>query len=299
MIVRTDIAKSLEYGAKAQFLEGRGLWTPTRDLIAESVTSSGKEETYVGLDDPPMPREAVDQVVPRGLAERDITIVNKDWETTIAITHNAINDDRVGHVLPWMRKAGMRFEQHMDKRCWLALNSGDAATYGLCYDGNEFFDAAHADANAEYTTAQGNIGTTTLTLDGFNTIWIAAQGILDSRGEVLEVPLDLLSVSPTNRVMAANITDNENAFDTGNREINPFTGEFRYHWTPYFDTNAWVLSSTMPGFKPIIFQLRQAPELVVWDDNMVAMGGGVRYMKWSARYDLGYSNWRYAYLGKT
>jgi len=300
MIVRTDIAKSLEYGAKAQFLEGRNLWTPTRELIADPVTSTGKDETYVGLDDPPMPREAVDQVVLRGLAERGITIVNKDWETTLPVSHNAINDDRVGHVVPWMKKAGMRFEQHMDKLCWQALNGGDGTTYGLCYDGNEFFDAAHADANAEYTTAQGNLGTTALDLDGFNTIWIAAQGIKDSRGEYLEIPFDLLSVSPTGMTVAAQICNNEMAYDTGNREVNPFNGKFRYHDSVHFDSTAWVLSCTLPGFKPIIFQLREAPKLEpVWDDRSVAFEGGVRYFKFSARYWLGFSNWRYAFMGKT
>ena len=299
MITRTDIAKSLEYGVKAAFLEGRDLWTPTRDLIAEPATSTGKEETHVGLADPPMPVEAVDQVQVRGLKERYITIENKDWETTLAITHNAINDDRVGHVVPWMRKAGTRFEQHMDKRCWQALNGGDGDAYGLCYDGQYFFDTDHVDEGAEYVTAQSNLGTTTLTLDGFNTIWIAAQGILDSRGEYLEIPFDLLTVSPTLMTVAAQICNNENAYDTGNREVNPFNGKFRYHHSAHMGAASWAISCTLPGFRPIIFQLRQKPELVVWDDHMVAMGSGIRYMKWSARYEIGYANWRYAYLGKT
>lgn len=299
MIFRTDIAKSLEYGAKASFLEGRNLWTPTRDLIADAAPqSTGKDETYVGLGDPPMPVENKGELQVRGLHERHITIENKDWEVTLAVTHNAINDDRVGHLVPWMRKAGMRFEQHMDKRCWQALNGGDGSTYGLCYDGNEFFDTQHADSGAEYTTVQSNLSTTTLDLDGFNTVWKLAAVLKDSRGEYLEVPFDLLTVSQTNRVVAAQITDNEQAYDTGNREMNPFTGEFRHHWTPHFDTNAWVISCTLAGFRPIIFQLREGPTLTVWDDEN-APEGGVRYFKWFSRYEVGYSNWRYAFMGKT
>lgn len=299
MIVRSDIAKSLEYGGKAQFLEGRSLWPITRNLIADPVPSTGKEETYLGLDDPPMPVEAVDRVQVRGLAERYITIVNKGWETTIGVSHDAINDDRVGHVAGWMRKAGSRFEQHMDARCWKALDGGDGTTYGSCYDGYEMFDASHADAKAEYTTAQSNLGTTTLSLDGFNTIYIAARKLRDSRGEFIEVPYDLLSVPVDLMTVAAQICDNENAYDTANREVNPFNGKFRYHSTPYMGTTSWVISSTLPGFKPIIFQLREAPRLEVWDDHSVAFEGGVRYFSWKARYDVGYANWRYAYMGKT
>lgn len=299
MIARSDIAKSLEYGVKAAFLEGRNLWTPTRDLIAESVTSSGKEETYVGLADPPMPVEAVDQAQVRGLKERHITITNKNWEATLAITHNAINDDRVGHVVPWMRKAGMRFEQAMDKRCWAALNAGDASTYGLCYDGQYFFDDDHVDKGAEYVTAQANLGTTTLDLDGFNIIRIAALALLDSRGEYQEVPYDLLTCSPTLMPVASQICNNEHAYDTGNREMNPFNGKYRYHESQHMGTTSWVISCTLPGFKPIIFQLRQSPQLVVWDDHMTVMEGGIRYMQWTARYELGYANWRYAFMSKT
>ena len=46
MIFRTDIAESLKYGAKAAFLEGRNLWTPTRELIANSADSTGKDADY-------------------------------------------------------------------------------------------------------------------------------------------------------------------------------------------------------------------------------------------------------------
>ena len=299
MIFKTDVAKHLEYGGRAQFLEGSRAWPSKRSTIAAEVSSSGDKETYVGLGEHPMPVEALDQVKVRGLSERSIEITNKDWEVTLAVSHNTINDDRVGNVLPWMRSAGLRFEEHMDKLAFLALNGGDGTTYGSCYDGYELFDTLHADAKAEYTTAQSNLGTSTLTLDTFNSIWVLAKALMDSRGEVVDMPFDLLTVSPSLKTVAAQICDNVQAYDTANREINPFSGEFRYQVSPHFDSAAWVISCSVLPEKPVILQMRQRPELVIWDDESVAAQGGIRYFKWSARYQVGYGDWRTAYMGKT
>ena len=299
MIVRTDIAKSLEYGGRAQFLEAARAWPSNRALIASPATSAGKEETYIGLGAHPMPVKARGEVQVRGLNEKGITIVNEDWEVTLGVSHNAINDDRVGHVLPWMSSAGMRFEQHMDKRCFQALDAGDAATYGLCYDGNEFFDAAHADSGAEYTTAQSNVGALTLNLDNLNTTWVLAKALKDARGEFVDMPFDLLVVGPALMVVASQICDNNLAYDTANREINPYEGQFRYIVNPNMSATAWVIACSLLPEKPIIFQLREAPKMTVWDDETIAQGGGLRYLKWTARYEVGYADWRTAYMGNT
>lgn len=299
MIVRTDIAKSLEYGGRAQFLEAARAWPSNRALIASPATSTGKQETYIGLGAHPMPVKARGEAQVRGLNEYGITIVNEDWEVTLGVFHNAINDDRVGHVLPWMRSAGMRFEQAMDKRCFQALDGGDGSTYGLCYDGNEFFDTAHKDVGAEYTTNQANLGTSTLTLDNFNTIWVLAKALKDARGEFVDMPFDLLIVPPALMVMASQLCDNNLAYDTANREINPYEGKFRYIVNPNMGSASWVISCSLLPEKPIIFQLREAPKLTVWDDDMVVQEGGIRYFKWTARYEVGYGDWRISYMGKT
>ena len=299
MIVRSDIAKSLEYGSKAQFLEGRESWPIQRSLISSEAVSTGKEEVYVGLGAHPMPVEAVDEVRVRGLTERTITVTNKGWEVTLGVSHDAINDDRVGHVLPWMRSAGMRFEQHMDQRVFKALNGGDSTTYGKCYDTQDFFDSDHADVGADYTTSQDNEGASVLTLDSFNTAWVAAKAFKDDRGEYVNVPYDLLVVPPALKTVAAQICDNEKAYDTGNNEVNPYSGEFRYIVNPELDATAWYITCSLLPSKPIIFQVRQQPELTIWDDENVAFEGGFRYFKWYARYEVGYGDWRLAYQGNT
>ena len=299
MIVRTDIANHLEYGVRSQFLSGRNSWPSARGLISTEQPSGGKKETYVGLGAAPFPRLAEDQVVVLGLNERSIEIENLGWYTTVGVTHDAINDDRVGELLDWMLSAGGRFEQHKDERVFAALDGGDGTTYGQCYDGLEFFDTLHFDKSAEYQTVQSNLGTLALTLTNFNTIWVAAMAFKDNRGKFEKIPFNLLTVPPALKVLAANICNNNQAYDTANNEINPFSTDFAFHVDPNMGSTAWVISSTLLPTRPIIIQTRSDPVLSMWDDESQAYEGGVRFFKWYGRYNVGYGDWRQAYMGKT
>lgn len=296
-IYREDIAQHLEYGVRTGFLKGQNTYTPMRSAIAAETTSTGKKEDYADLGTIPMPVETADLPTVRGTHEVSITVTNKDWDITIAISHNAINDDRVGNLDMWARQAGRNFERHMDKLCFLALNAGDGSTYGLCYDGQNLFSNSHADAGAEYTTAQDNLNGLTLTLDNYETVSVAANLFMDGRGEYVGYNHDLLIVPPALRRTGAQIVDNEWAYDTGNRERNPYNGD-RMMVIPWLDATAWFKVASGEMVKPIIFQLRQAPDLSVWDNEMAAEGG-VRYYKFFARYYIGYGDWRTAICGNS
>lgn len=297
-IFREDVAAHLEYGIKTGFLKGQKTYTPVRQLIAQETTSSGKQEDYADLGAVPMPVEYADMVQVRGTHEVSLTITNKDWEVTIGITHNAINDNRVGNLETWARQAGRNFEKHMDKLVFLALNAGDGTTYGKCYDGLSLFNDSHYDPGAEYTTTQDNKYALTLSLDNFETVKVAAARFKDGRGEYVGYDHDLLIVPPDLERIAAQITGNEWAYDTANREINPYNGKVRMLVNPWLDTTAWFLVASGEIVKPIIFQLRQAPKLSIWDDEKAAEGG-VRFFKFHARYYVGYGDWRTAIMGNT
>lgn len=296
-IFREDVAQQLAYGIRTGFLKGMKTYVPMRSAIAMETQSSGKSEDYADLGTVPMPVETVDMPSVRGTHEVSLTVTNKDWDITIGITHNAINDNRVGNLDAWARQAGRNFERHKDKICFLALNAGDGSTYGLCYDGLSFFDNSHVDQGAEYTTVQDNKFALTLNLDNFETVHVAAQQFRDGRGEYVGYDYDLLIVSPTLKRVASQIADNEWAYDTANRERNPYRGT-KAMVIPWLDSTAWFNVASQEEVKPIIFQNRQAPQLTVWDDEMAAEGG-VRYYKWHARYYVGYGDWRTAAMGNS
>jgi phage major head subunit gpT-like protein len=298
-IFRNDIAGRLGYGVRSGFLKGQKTYTPVRSAFVRETTSTGKDEDYSDVGTVPMPVAYDDMVQVRGTHEVTLTITNKDYEITIGISHNAINDDRVGNLDTWARQAGRNFEKHMDKLCFLALNAGDASTYGLCYDGQNLFSASHADSGAEYTTAQDNQYGLTLSLDNFETVRVAGQNFLDGRGEPVMMDYDLLIVPPALERIALNITGNPQAYDTANREENPYAGMMKRPLaSTYLDATAWFLVASMEIVKPIILQIRQQPMLTMWDDERQGEGG-VRYFKFHGRYNVGYGDWRTVLMGNT
>lgn len=322
MITRTDVIAHLEYGMKSGFLKGQKAYTKLRAPFVREAPSSGAYEIYGDMGAVPWPRQNGGQpgsaaadathggasvgglteggpITVLGGNERAVTVWNNDWQIPIGIYHNAIEDNRVGGLEEWARSAGQRFDQHMDYLCFNALNAGATTTYGNSYDGVTFFNASHADHNAEYTTAQSNVNTSALSLDNFETVYIAASKYLDDRGQPTGLIPDLLIVPTDLKRTGVQITGNSEAYDTGNREINPYAGGIKLLVAPggWLDSTAWFVGVSGMVEKPITLQIRQQPQLAFWDDH--TQGNGIRYYKWVSRYAVSYGDWRLMTQGQT
>jgi phage major head subunit gpT-like protein len=215
------------------------------------------------------------------------------------ISYNAVQDDQTGTLENRVRGAGVNFQRHLNDRVFKALNGGDGTTYGLCYDGVNFFAATHKDKGAAYQTAQSNTNALALSLDNFTTVNIAAQKYLDDQGEYCGFSGDLLVVPPDLEYVAGQICLNPTAYDTANREANPFSGKRDYIVSPQLDTTAWALVDTKEPIKPMLVAMREQPNLQdTWFDPDAADGGRY-YFKFYARYEVFFGNWRLATMGNT
>lgn len=323
MITRKDILAHLERQVRVGFLSGKRAYAPLRSAFVRETPSDGAFEIYTDMGSPPWPRSNTGKqgaggtdartgapVVGRMDAGRAITVIggqeralivyNVGFEITTSITHDAINDDRVGDLESWARGAGMNFERHKDYQCFNALNAGEATTtYGAGYDSIAFFSGSHVDPGAEYTTAQDNQYTLALSLNNFETVKVAASKFLDDRGQPVGLNHSLLIVPPDLERTAAQIATNREDYGTGNRAMNPYAGSVRLLVAPggWLDTTAWFVLDTTGVEKPINLQLRQDADLTQWDDE--TQGSGVRYYKWYARYNVFYGDWRLAVQGQT
>jgi phage major head subunit gpT-like protein len=297
-------------------------YTPKRTPFTREVASDGAFEVYADMGAVPWPAQiggqsgsggtdgrtgleqtgglhAGEAITILGGNERGLIVYNQDWTVPIGVTHNAINDARVGGLENWARNAGERFQQHMDYLAFAALNGGDGTTYGKAYDKLSFFNDSHTDPGAEYTTTQDNAYALALTLDNFETVRVAAGGLLDDRGQPVGYDYNLLVCSLNLERVARNIVGNPQAYDTANRELNPYAGEVELVVAPggWVDSTFWSIVAGGMSRKPINLQIRQQPELVFWDDE--SQGSGVRYYKWAARYAVFYGDWRLALMGNT
>jgi phage major head subunit gpT-like protein len=267
--------------------------------VAMEVNLAASSTTLVDLGGVPYPTQNP-QVV-QDIIEKTLTVEPEDWYLTVSLSQNLIDDDQTGTVESKFRSVIEAFERHINQRVFQVLNAGDGQTYGPAYDGQDFFDSDHVDAGAHYTTNQDNENTLALSLDNFETAWVAAQQFRDDQGNFTNYNYDLLVTHPTNFRIASNIAGNPQSYDTGNREENPYSGMMRMPvFSAELDTNAWYLLASSEQVKPLFVAVKKRPMLSGEPEfRPMEEDGGKWYFTYHARHVVGYGDWRLAYQGGT
>jgi len=298
-MISGNVPKHLVVGARTGFLTATRAVKLPWQKVAMTFNMDAKSHDLVDLGAAPMPVESKTGREIQDYIEKTLTVTPTDWEIIVWISQNAIDDDQTGTLERKVRGAGTNFQRHIDKRVFQVLNGGDGTTYGLCYDGQEFFDSDHVDKGAHYQTAQDNENALTLSMDNFETVLVAAQAFADDQGEYTEYQYDLLVCNPGNQRIASNICGNEWSYDGANRETNPYSGKFTYETSPHLDSAAWYVIASNEDVKPLIVAMRKQPGLQdAWFDPLQP-DGGRHYFKFHARYEMYYGDWRLANQGNT
>ena len=299
MPISSAVPWHLVVGAKAGFLSAFQAAPVQWPRIAMQYNLGSKAADIVDLGSTPMPKNSKSGFTMQDFVEKHIAVTPDDWDITVFISKNAVKDDQTGTLDTRVRSAGERFQQHFDQLCFKALNGGDGTTYGLCYDGLNFFSNSHVDKGATYQTVQDNMNGAALTLTTFNTAWAQAMNFLDDHGQPTRYNYDLLVVSPAGAMAAAQITGNPEDATTGNRAINPYNGRISHIVSQDFDAGAAILVASGHPVKPIILVMREAPHLEdAWIDPNQPDGGHYCF-KFSSRYSVYYGDWRLACMIQT
>jgi len=300
MTISGNVPQHLVIGARTGFLAALPKIQLPYTKLAEVINLSAAATGLVDIGAAPMPVESRGRTEVQDFIEKSITLIPKNWEITVGVSQNAIDDDQTGQLDRKVRSAGENFQRWINNQVFKALNDGDAATnYGNCYDEHPFFYASHVDKGADYQTAQDNVSALALSIDNFETVKVASKKFVDDRGEVVDFNFDTLVVSPELERIAAQICKNADAYDTGNREMNPYAHVTSYIVSAKFDSTAWVLAAGNESAKPILIGQRKAPELQsAWFDPN-GPDGGMNYFKFFARYVFAYGDWRLAHMGNS
>lgn len=110
------------------------------DLVAMRVPSTGRSVDYKWLGNFPGMREWVGDRVIKDLSAFHYEITNKDFESTIEVDRNDIDDDQVGVYTPMLQGLAQAAKEHPDYLVFTLLAAGFAS---LCFDGQYFFDDDH------------------------------------------------------------------------------------------------------------------------------------------------------------
>lgn len=97
---------------------------PTYEKVATVVPSTSESETYAWLGDIPGMREWIGEREIQNLSGSAYTIKNKDFELTVGVDRNAVEDDKIGLYNPSIQMLGESAALHPDELVY-AGDEGD------------------------------------------------------------------------------------------------------------------------------------------------------------------------------
>jgi phage major head subunit gpT-like protein len=162
MIINSANLKALQMGFHATFNTAYAGAPSDYDKIAMTVPSTTSKETYAWLGQTTGFREWVGDRVIQSLGVHDYTIKNKDFENTVKVLRNDIEDDSYGVYTPVIAQLGQDAKNHPDQLVFGQLASGFAQT---CYDGQYFFDTDHPVGTQSVSNFGGGSGAAWYLLD--------------------------------------------------------------------------------------------------------------------------------------
>ncbi|MCC7546188.1 MAG: Mu-like prophage major head subunit gpT family protein [Burkholderiales bacterium] len=162
MIVNQQSLQTMFVAFRAAFNEGfRGV-SPQWSQVATLVPSTTRIEEYGWIGQFPKLREWIGDRQVKALSQFGYTIRNKDYESTIAVDRNDINDDRYGIYNPLFQEMGFAAATHPDELVFALLAAGFATA---CYDGQYFFDSDHPVGSGTVSNTGGGSGAPWFLLD--------------------------------------------------------------------------------------------------------------------------------------
>jgi phage major head subunit gpT-like protein len=162
MIINQANLVSLTTAFKTSFQEGFNSYQPRYQQVATTVPSTTGQESYNWLGQWPKIREWIGDRQVQNLKQFGYTIKNKDFETTVAVPRNDIEDDQYGTYTPLMRELGFAAKVHPDELVFALLAAGFSEK---CFDGQYFFDSDHPLGDGTVSNVQAGSGPAWFLLD--------------------------------------------------------------------------------------------------------------------------------------
>lgn len=254
MIISSQNLRAIFIGFNTTFNKALEEQKPLYDRVATVVPSTTDAETYAWLGDIPGMREWLGEREIKNLSGSDYTIKNKDFELTVGVPRNAIEDDKIGLYTPSVQMLGQSAAMHPDELIFGLLKKGFTEK---CFDGKPFFSADHEIKEGEKVS---NKGTAKLTLDSYIAARAAMMSLTNAADRALGIVPNLLVVPPALEGVARSIT----TADFINGSTNTMKGTAEALVVPQLAGKdaAWYLLCTTRPIRPLIYQQRRKAKFV-------------------------------------
>lgn len=258
---------SLFAGFKNNFLTGFELAPETWKKFAAPVQSGSASNIYPFLEQfGGMTEWSADRQV-RNLTSQKIEVVNRDFEETVSIPRNDIEDDQYGIYGTVIAQLGL----HAAK-IWQDLAVEALLGNPKWIDGKDFFSAERVYGES----AICNTTTAALSAESYAAARMMMMQYCGHSGKVLGVTPDLLIVGPKNEAAAFSIlkdrmmvrsctADGVSGVGTAG---NPWNGSAELLVLPELcgeHEDEWFLACTSGVIKPLFVQQRKMPVLTALD----------------------------------
>ena len=255
--LRTEFSKALKNGEQPSDVMG---------MVMETK-SNAADEKYGWLGEVPMMTEWLDERKLQGLPDFDYTIPNRDYEATLKVPKNALDDDQLGAINLRIRDLTSRGMLHPRKLFFDALVAG---TVDLCYDGVPFFSNSHLESgSAQDNLGAGTISSGTYTAAEFKTAFCdaraAMRGFVDNQGEPRnegEMQLTVVASADLECVL-----DEVFTASMLNNSTNTLKGAAKKLISSRLSGNDFYILDSSGNMKPLILQKRQALKFEAHDKN--------------------------------
>lgn len=226
---------------------------PLYTEIASVIPSTTDSETYAWLGDIPGMREWIGDREVQNLTASSYVIRNKDFELTVGVDRNAIEDDKLGLYNVSIQMLAQSAAAHPDELIFKLLASGFTEK---CFDGQPFFSNAHKIGNKTVS----NMSHDKLTMDAYIKARTAIMSITNSKGRALNLIPEKLVVPPALEKEARDIL----VADFVNGTKNTMQGTAKPVVVPQLagHDSSWFLLCTNRPVKPLIYQQRKKAKFV-------------------------------------
>ncbi len=266
MLVNGSAIRSVFTGLSTQFHNALVAVPTDYQATTMTVPSNGSGVDYAWLSRFPKMRQWVGDKHIKALALGNYYVKNLDWETTIAVDRNDLEDDQLGIYNAQAQMAGQSAgELYGD----IITSLKNAAFTGLGMDGVAYYSDSHTLTSADGTvrtqdnklTAALSAASLSALVGSYGAARQAIMGFADEEGQPLGLMPDLLEVPPALEAVALIIA---NADKLADDSPNPYRGTCRVKVNPRLTSStAWMLHVSNRGaIKPFVLQTRKAPTFV-------------------------------------
>jgi len=307
-LVRSDLTNLLKAGMKKEFFKAFESEETAYKAIVTETSSDKNQEVYPFLGSSPTISEWKDERKPVGMTEYSKTIVNYDWEGSLGVETNAIDDEQYGQIKLRVQDLGGQFARFYDELVFSLVRMGNStsATAGTilegksitAYDGKAMFANDHSEGDSGTID---NYGTTAFGSNELKAIITAMMKFKNDKGRYAGITPNLLAVSPDVKWDAMEKLNSvyypEEGTTTSKMSNNVLKGALDLIVSPWLtDTNDYFVFDTTKAIKPIILQTRKTPEFTALDTGTESLFMRKRiFYGVDARIGIGWSNYRLGY----